>query len=269
MPVAVSDAAGALGAAFTLALDGRAPTSLLLRGPAAHAVLAIAGWITVLTVGVSARTMRPICGLKSRYPKLHIFSGSALWAGTLIAALGLWFGAQWFAVAGFAFLLAGIAIYAFDMLDIIAHATVAHRPPQMLMAVAVVFAVLAAIAAIFSMYGIPLAPAAVVAALLGWAGSAVLAHLHHLGVRVIITFVRGDDDPTRPWMVLQPALTWTSAIAYVLAAVCATAGAALDAGTLVQAAAVLGAVSWVSLAVNIAGAPGRLAKLPFVLPMHR
>ena len=261
--------AGLLGAAFTLAFRGFAPAALLVRGPAVHAVLAISGWLTVLTAGVSARTMRPICGLKSRYPKLHIFSGSGLWAGTVLAALGLLSGASWFALAGFAVLAAGVIVYAFDILDIVAHATVAHRPPQFLMASGVIFAVLSAAFAILSAYGAPLASAAVVASLLGWAGSAVLAHLHHLGVRVIITFVRGDDDPTRPWMVLHPLLTWTSALAYVLAAVCATAGVAFQTGTLVQLGALLGAISWCSLAANIAGAPARLARLPLVLPTLR
>jgi hypothetical protein len=36
----------------------------------------------------------------------------------------------------------------------------------------------------------------------------VNAHLHHLGVRVLTTLLRGDDDETRPWDVVNQPLAW-------------------------------------------------------------
>lgn len=258
-------AAAALGVAFTFALNGRAPATLLVRAPSSHAVLAIAGWITLLISGVSARTMRPMSGVRSRWPRMHILSASALWIGTLVAAGALWVGNGPFSTLGVWLITIGVAVYAYDIVDIVARATVPHRPPQVLMLAAVLFAIAACLCAVFSLFTAPLAPAAVVAALLGWAGCAVLAHLHHIGVRVVITFIRGDEDETRPWSVLDARLTWTTAIAYLAAAVLATLGAALASGSLFQLAAVLGAIAWIALASNVTAIPRRLAALPYEL----
>jgi hypothetical protein len=44
--------------------------------------------------------------------------------------------------------------------------------------------------------------------LAGWLGQMVNAHLHHLGVRVVATYIIGEDDETRPWVLLEHRLSW-------------------------------------------------------------
>jgi hypothetical protein len=44
--------------------------------------------------------------------------------------------------------------------------------------------------------------------LAGWLGQMVNAHLHHLGVRVVATYIIGEDDETRPLVLLEHRLSW-------------------------------------------------------------
>jgi hypothetical protein len=45
----------------------------------------------------------------------------------------------------------------------------------------------------------------------------VNAHLHHLGVRVMATYIIGEVDKTRPRMLLEPRLSWVAFVAAQLA----------------------------------------------------
>ena len=93
-------------------------------------------------------------------------------------------------------------VYAGDLGLVLSHATVAHRPPQVLMACAILAAVTASLLALGTASGRPWASAATYVALLGWIGSAVVAHVHHIGIRVLLTNVRGEADETCPGAIL-------------------------------------------------------------------
>jgi hypothetical protein len=155
------------------------------------------------------------------------------------------------ALAGLGLLLIGVAVYAYDIGKVLSRATVAHRPPQVLMACAVIGALAAALLAIGAALGLPWGLAAVYVALLGWIGSAVLAHVHHIGIRVLLTNLRGEDDETRPQAVLVAALTWTTAALYEAAVIAGAAGLLIASPALVRAAACAGFLSFVALAVNV------------------
>jgi hypothetical protein len=255
----------ALGATFTYALGGRASASWLVGAPQAHALLGIGGWLTLLVVGVSARTMGPIAGARSRFPALHIVAASALFLGTIAAACGAAFQVAGLIFFGGALVMVGCIIYAADIADVAIRATVRHRPPQVLMLCAATWAVVAATLLLATAAGAPFAAAAIYAALIGWIGSAVLAHLHHIGVRVLLTTVRGEDDETRPGAVLDARLSWTTIGLYQLATVLGTAAIALAIPALLEVAAFAGFLSFVTLLANLRSAFRLARRLPIAL----
>ena len=174
-----------------------------------HALLGIGAWLTVLISGVSVQTFRPMLGARSRWPLAHMIGGASLFFGFVVGAAGAPLSAP---VLRFGVVLAtvGAVIYAVDALDVVRRATTPHPPVRAFVAAAVGWLLIAAACTVAASWSAPLGGLAVVAALAGWVGGMVNAHLHHLGVRVVITLIRGDDDETRPWDVLNPRLTWAA-----------------------------------------------------------
>lgn len=252
-----------LGLSFAFALGGRFNASVLAFAPQAHAILGIGGWMTMLVVGVSARTMKPIAGVRSRSLVLHIGSSTSLLVGTLVAAIGAAFALVPLLAGGSVLLLAGALSYALDIADILRRAQVSHRPPQALMAFAAAWVVAASLLLLGAAFGKAWGLAAVYAALIGWIGSAVLAHIHHIGVRVLITTIRGEDDETRPGAVLNATLSWTTVALFEAAALLGTLGILGDAH-LAQVAAIAGIASFVTLVLNVATAAAAAMRLPSV-----
>ena len=87
------------------------------------------------------------------------------------------------------------------------------------MACALLAAVTASLLALGAASGQAWASAAIYVALLGWIGSAVVAHVHHIGIRVLLTNVRGEDDETCPGAILFPPLTWATVAVYEAAVI--------------------------------------------------
>jgi hypothetical protein len=52
--------------------------------------------------------------------------------------------------------------------------------------------------------------AAALLLLVGWLGQMVNGHLYHIGIRLISTVARGDDDETRLGQLLAAPLSWAS-----------------------------------------------------------
>lgn len=243
----------ALGTAFTYAFGGRLNPAVLAHAPQAHALLGIGGWLSLLVFGVSARTMRPITGARSRWLALHVVATTSLALGTLGAAVGAAFSVLPVLLAGAALLLVGAIVYAFDIADILRRANVTHRPPQIFMACGAAWAIIAAVLALGAALGKPWAAAAIYAGLLGWIGSAVLAHLHHIGVRVLLTTIRGVDDETRPGVVLIPTLSFATVALFEAAVLLGVIGIPNDA-RIVECAAVAGFGAFAVMSANLARA---------------
>lgn len=204
-----------------LLVVGYAGDPALLRAAPSHALLGTAGWLTLLTSGVSLRTFRPMLGARSRWTIAHIAAHVAMLGGVVVAAAAAPWSAAWFR-AGVLVGAAGALIYAADTFDVVRRASSPHHAARAFVAAASTWLAVATVLTVATSWGSPLGSAAIVVALAGWLGQMVNAHLHHLGVRVVSTLVLGDDDETRPWELLTPALTW-SAFATAQIAVAGTA----------------------------------------------
>ncbi len=207
-------AASILGTALAWAYAGANPT--LLSAAPSHAVIGIVGWLTVLAAGVSSRTFRPLLGLQSRWPGAHALAGAGLLVGSAVAAAAAPWSAPLFRV-GVVVAAAGALAYAVDAADILRRSRGPHSAARAFVTASVVWLGLATTLAVSASWGAAVGRAAVVIALAGWLGQMVNAHLHHLGVRVVSTYILGEDDETRPWMLLTPALSWAAFVAAQLA----------------------------------------------------
>ena len=247
----------ALGVALAWALAGRLPGGIIGAGPPAHAAFGIVGWLTVLVMGVSTRTLRPISGARTRFAWVHIAVGSAQLAALAALAGGFAFAAPPLVWTGAVLVSLGALFYAGDVADVLRRATVPHRPPQAFAGIAVLWLLVGLGLADATLANAPTGAAAIYVLLVGWTGQMVNAHLYHIGIRLIATMARGDDDETRPGELLAAPLSWSS-FALFQAAVAAGAIALLagDARTM-GAAALSGLAGWVTMAVNVATARRR------------
>ncbi len=240
----------ALGYAFTFALGPGLFIGLLRLAPA-HAILGIAGWLTILTTGVSTRTFRPIFRAKTRAPLAHVAIGFALTAGSIAAALaivlqsGSWLDLSLLAIG------AGALAYALDAFDIALRATNPHRAPQAFVVAGLVW-LLAAVALVGAgRFGAATLPVAIFVALAGWIGQMVNAHLHHLGIRLVATLVLGEDDETRPQHLLEPRLTWLTFATAQFAVLLGALGLALTRTDLLGFAGAAGCIAFLAFGGNV------------------
>ena len=258
---------GAIARAFAIvfaflgatALAGLAMARAFATGEAAalrfapgHAHLGAVGWLTLLVVGVSARTIGPIAGHRSPRRWVHVATGSLLFLGAL--ALGVAPVASGVAAwIGAVLCVAGVAVYGVDMLALLATATVRHRLPQAFAAAAIVWLFVSSACGIASLSGdARLEPAYVFCGLVGWIGMMVVAHLHHIGIRLIATTARGDDDETPPEALLHPLLGWLSFASFQAAIALCCAGLAIGVPSLVACGSIAGLCGWCVMTANVA-----------------
>jgi hypothetical protein len=254
--------AALLGAMMAFSLTFGWASALVARLAPMHASLALFGWLTMLVFGVSARTVRPICGVKSRLP-MHVFSGTAMSVGPVVAAAGIGFGNAPATYVGSTIIALGAIAYAIDLVDIVRRATNPHRPPQAFLIAGVVW-LLAAIAIAFAgAFGIGFGwqAASIFVLLAGWIGQMFSAHMLHIGVRLVTTMIRGDEDETRPGILLDARLSWLAFALAQLAVAIVTAGLLSSTSDLVTAGAAAGFAAWIVLMCGIFVAAKR-AKLP-------
>jgi hypothetical protein len=242
-------AAAAAGLGMAVSLD-KGSSSLLTAGPSVHLSLAGIGWLTLLIMGVSSRTIGPIAGRRSSRRWVHIASTSFVVAAVFGMALGPWGGPVVVRFAGIVCAI-GLALYAVDMIAILASSTVPHRPPQAFATAAIVWMLFACVLGNLVIGGASqLSPAFVFIGLIGWVGQMVIAHLHHIGVRLIATIARGDDDETRPEQLLHPVLSWASFVLFQ-AAVCVAGYELITHSAGLGAAAIAGMSAWTAMTLNM------------------
>jgi hypothetical protein len=260
-------AAAGLGVAFTWALNGRLPAWLPVAGAPIHADLGLIGWLTLLVMGVSARTIGPIAGQRSRRPWRHIAAVSAQLFGMVALATGSALHSPTILWAGVVVIGLGVAIYATDLAVVLRHATVRHRPPQAFLAAAASWLVVAFVLCVGAMRGLPWWGACVYVALVGWIGQMVNGHLHHIGVRLIATVFRGDDDETRPEELLSPVLSWAAFGLFQTALMLGVAGLLGGASSLLASGAVAGLAGWLMMAANTVRAVRRAMRPPALISL--
>ena len=242
--------AAVIGLVLAWANGGAAFPPWLAELPPAHADLAIFGWLSLLIFGVSARTVRPITGGKSRFPAVHIAVGSLTLAGVPLLAAGLaifppliWPGAILLAL--------GALAYAFDLTDIVRRAVVPHRVPQAFLLAGAGWLLVTLVLGGGALAGLPWRLAFGFTALAGWVGQMLDAHFYHIGVRLLLTIYRGDEDETRPEAVLDGRLSWISFAAFQAAVATGAAGLLAQRAAIVGAAGVFGAAAWVLMTANL------------------
>lgn len=249
--VALAVAAG-IGLAMAGGLAGWWSAAALALAPV-HAHLAGGGWLTLLAMGVSMRTLVRITGVRRTRPFLHLAASWGFLVGivTLVAGLALTLfavailGAALCALAALAYVVdAGRMLVMSSDPHLAARAFLASALGYLLGTIALGLLVLSGRSA--------LAPAYVYLALMGWLGQMVSGHMHHIGVRFLLTRLRGDDDETEPAVVLSARLSWTTWALAQGAIVLGCAGLGLGAPVVVEIAAACGVASWAAQLANVA-----------------
>jgi len=245
-----------LGFALSAWLSGYAAFPWIATLPAAHGNLGMLGWLSLLIFGVSVRTVRPIAGARSRFPAAHIIVGSLTLIGVLLLAIGLagasalvWPGAALFACASL--------VYAFDLLDVLRRAIGPFTPPRAFLLAAVFWLLCALALGAGALGGRPWQLAYGFVLITGWLVQMMNAHIYHIGVRVMLTAYRGEDDETRPQAVLDDLLSWVSFVAFQLAIASVAIGLLVQCASAVSIGSVLGATGWLAMMANLAVARAR------------
>jgi hypothetical protein len=244
----------ALGIALAWMLAGRLSPAPSVSGPPIHATFGTIGWLTVLVMGVSTRTVRPITGARSRNAFAHAAAGSAEIVGLIVTAAGLALGWLSIAWAGAITVAAGALLYVGDLVDVLRRASERHRPPQAFLWAGSVWFLTGLALALYALAGGGSGVAAVYVLLAGWIGQMVNGHLYHIGVRLIATMARGDDDETSPGELLKEPLSWISFSFFQTAIMLGGLGLFLENSPLLEAAACTGFAGWLAMLVNIMGA---------------
>lgn len=246
--------AALLGVASASLFTSFTPPPWFVRLPPAHAAIALFGWLTLLIYGVSARTLRPLTGNRSRRPVLHVISGTATLIGALLLAVGSALGVAAIAWSGAGLIAIGAAAYVVDVAAVLHGSTVTYRVPQAFVASALIWLVVALALGGCILAGLPFGEAFAFAMLAGWAGQMVNGHIFHIGVRLIATIYRGDEDETPPGQLLGPRLPWAAFASMQCAVAAILAGLIFGSAPTAAAGAVLGLGGWIALASALASA---------------
>jgi hypothetical protein len=148
----------------------------------------------------------------------------------------------------------GAVAYVVDVATVLLGSTVEHRPPQYFIGAALLWLVTALALGTGTLAGLPWQAAFGFVMLAGWAGQMVNGHVLHIGVRLIATIYRGDDDETRPGALLDSRWSWFVFGAMQLAVAALACGLLLRNSSAAVAGALLGLAGWLAMATALAKA---------------
>jgi hypothetical protein len=222
--------------------------------PPAHAGIALFGWLTLLIYGVSVRTLRPITGNRSNRPILHVLAGSATLGGAFLLAAGSAAAIAWLAWTGAGLIAIGAAAYVVDVAGVLSGSTVTYRPPQYFIAAGIVWLMVALALGAGALAGEPWQSAFVFVMLAGWAGQMVNGHILHIGVRLIATIYRGEEDDTPPSELLDHVRPWFAFGAMQLAVTTMTIGLVGGSNRVAMTGAAIGLAGWLAIVSALANA---------------
>jgi hypothetical protein len=239
--------AAVLGGIMAWALAGAPWPHLLQPLLPLHAVLAGGGWLSLLILGVSTRTIFPVTGRKRFLMPFHVIISAGFTGGLILLLVGLVPGLEHVAWRWLGLLLAGLAavLYLIDVAQILWKAPNPNRPPQAFIAASLVYFVAVVLLGVGVNAGLTSwqAPLAFVA-LVGWIGQSVNGYLLHIGMRLMLTMVRGDEDETAPVEVVSQAWSWTAFVLFQVAVLWGVGVLLAGRGEWLPASGVLGLLGW-------------------------
>ncbi|HTU81777.1 MAG TPA: hypothetical protein VMF61_06585 [Candidatus Acidoferrales bacterium] len=226
--VALLALVAAIGFALALGYSGLVAAPWLAALASAHANLAFFGWLSLLVYGVSARTVREMTGVRSRFPLIHIVVGTATLAGGLLLAIGSGIGNAVVAWIGGIAVGVAAAAYAFDVVDLLRRAGDGRGVPRAFVGAAIAWLLVAVALGALALAGKPVALAYGFVVLAGWIGQMVNAHMPAASGR-------------------SAALEWTAFALMQIAVALGATGLLSGVAPAVAAGAVAGCAGWVAL----------------------
>lgn len=246
--------AATLGVIMAWTLAGAPWGSLLAVLPPMHAAIAGIGWLSLLIFGVSPRILFPVSGQPHRKMPLH-WIASAAWTlsvpSLVIGYVPSTVSLPFLALGTVTFVL-GALIYAWDASSLLWAAPNSHKPPIAFVSVAILYLLIGAGLAGGILLGhAEWQPALVFVLLTGWVAQSINGYLLHVGIRLLATMARGDNDGPRPGDLLSAPLSWVAFTAFQAAVLGGTLSLLTSQGPWLSLAGALGLVGWVTLMLNI------------------
>ncbi len=243
-----------LAAGIGLAMAGGLASwwpSAALALAAVHAHLAVGGWLTLLVMGVSMRTLVRITGVRRSRPVFHVAASAGFLFGIAVLVMGLAIGVRVLAIVGAVVSALSLIVFVYDAGMMLLASRDPHRVVRAFLGSSLGYLLVTLVLGLLVLGGrADLEPAYVYVALVGWLGQMVVGHLHHIGIRFLLTQVRGENDETEPVAVLSAPLSWATWASAQAGILLGTAGLALALAPLVEIAAACGFVSWLMQVAN-------------------
>lgn len=238
---------------------------VLVRLPLVHALSMIGGWLTLLVMAVFLRTSGPLLG----HPVATIRSSLA-WGlvatGLLLGFTGFLSSLRFLTVIGLATGILGLVLYGRPVIIALQKSRPMNPVPRWFLLSAVSWLLLG-LAILFLSFidHASFLPGLLMIFLVGWLGQFFLAHLYHLGPRLIGILRNGPQDMTPPVALLERTRSGATFSLY-------QAGIALGIfpfffpgtlpGELRDLGPALGFLAWISLSLEIRSAWKKAGKIP-------
>ena len=237
----------------------------LARIPLVHALSMIGGWLTLLVMTVFLRTSGPLLG----HPVETIRSGPA-WiltgAGVLLGIAGLLSGIRFLTAFGLLVGISGLLLYGRPAITAFRKAPPMNPLPLWFL-VSGTFWLLLGAALLFLplVIRVSLLPGILMVFLLGWLGQFFLAHLYHLGPRLLGILRNGPEDITPPVALLdrrRSRITFLLYQAGIALGIFSVFYPTILPGEFRCLGPVLGFIAWLSLSMEIRSAWRKAGKIP-------
>jgi hypothetical protein len=192
-----------LGILMLLTLLSPVFTLSLVKAPPAHALMMIGGWLTLLVMAIFLRTSGPLLG-RSLMGDLPVRGWLLAGSGIILALPGLLIPLPILLPPGFALGAAGVILYGIPLKRALGMARPVNRIPLWFLRSSFTWLLSGGLLLFFSM-GSRHPPLAVILLifLVGGVGQFFLAHLYHLGPRLLSILRNGPGDLTPPVALLN------------------------------------------------------------------
>lgn len=192
-----------LGILMLLTLLSPVFTLSLVKAPPAHALMMIGGWLTLLVMAIFLRTSGPLLG-RSLMGDLPVKGWLLAGSGIILALPGLLIPLPVLLPPGFALGAAGVILYGIPLKRALGMARPVNRIPLWFLRSSATWLLAGGLLLFFSM-GSRRPPLAIILLifLVGGVGQFFLAHLYHLGPRLLSILRNGPGDLTPPGALLN------------------------------------------------------------------